>query len=57
MNNQELKEKVNFIIFECRERLMTDEEKNICNKQIERLNDEIQFKQNEIEWIMGALGK
>ena len=55
MGSRDLKERVNFILFECQNRQMTDEEKEMCKTRIERLKDEIKFNENEIKWITSAL--
>ena len=55
MTNQEIKEAVNFIIFECQKREMKEDEKIVCKTRIRRIKDEIEFLQRDIEWIEGAL--
>lgn len=57
MTNQEIKEAVNFIIFECKTREMKEDEKLVCQTRIRRIKDEIEFLQRDIAWIEGALSK
>ncbi len=55
MTNQEIKEAVNLIIFECKTREMKEDEKLVCKTRIRRIRDEIEFLQREKAWIEGAL--
>lgn len=57
MDNQNLKEKVNFILFECQNRQMKDDEKDLCKIRIEQLKDEIKCNENEILWIYDGIRK